>query len=144
MYGGFICNLVVICSSFDLRFGISIVVFLWCIHNIRTAGVSMRGSLFSSGGMVGSVYIMVLGGKCMMTCVSLDVVLYGASFVVHSSFGMTRIVIVSWFSFAARWAQCMAFCVFSLLCGWVYLFFSHLCLKAVPLDPNMESLWKGE
>jgi hypothetical protein len=28
MYGGFICSLVVICSNFDSRFGISIVVFL--------------------------------------------------------------------------------------------------------------------
>jgi hypothetical protein len=28
MYGGFICNLLVICSSFDSRFGVSIVVFL--------------------------------------------------------------------------------------------------------------------
>jgi hypothetical protein len=78
----------------------------------------MRGSLFSSGGMVGSVYIMVLGGKCMMTCVSSSIVLYGASFVVHSSSGMVRIVIVSWFSFAVRRAQCMDFCMFSLLYGW--------------------------
>jgi hypothetical protein len=28
MYEGFICNLLVVCSNFDLRFGISIVVFL--------------------------------------------------------------------------------------------------------------------
>jgi hypothetical protein len=38
----------------------------------------------------------------------------------------------------------MAFCIFSLLCGWAYPLPSHLCLKAVPLDPNMESLWNGE
>jgi hypothetical protein len=62
----------------------------------------MRGSLFSLGGMVGSVYIMVSGGKCIMTCVSSNIDLYGVSFVVHSSSGMVRIVIVSWFSFAAR------------------------------------------
>jgi hypothetical protein len=102
MYGGIICNLLVICSSFDSRFGVSIVVFLWCMHNIRTASVSMRGSLFSSGGMVGSVYLMVSGRKCMMTCVSSNIVFCGVSFVVHSSSGMVRIVIVSWFSFAAR------------------------------------------
>jgi hypothetical protein len=78
------------------------VVFLWCMHNIHTTSVSMRGSLFSSGGMVGSVYIMVSGGKCTVTCVSSNIVLYGASFVVHSSPGMVRIVIVFWFSFAAR------------------------------------------
>jgi hypothetical protein len=27
-YGGFICKLLVVCSNFDSRFGISIVVFL--------------------------------------------------------------------------------------------------------------------
>jgi hypothetical protein len=144
MYGGFICNLVVICNNFESRFGISIVVFLWCMHNIRTASVSARGSLFSSGDMVGSVYIMVSGGKCMMTCVSSNIVLYGVSFVVHSSSSMVRMVIVSWCSFAARRAQCMAFCMFSLLCRWAYPLSVHLCLKAVPLDPNMESLWNGE
>jgi hypothetical protein len=61
--GEFIRSLVVICSGFGLRFSIFIVVFLWCMHNIRTASGSMRGSLFSLGGMVGSVYIMVSGGK---------------------------------------------------------------------------------
>jgi hypothetical protein len=65
------------------------------MHNIHIASVSMRGSLFSSGGMVGSVYIMELGGKYTMTCVSSNTVLYGVSFVVHSSSGMVRIVIVS-------------------------------------------------
>jgi hypothetical protein len=65
------------------------------MHSIRIASVSMRGSLFSSGGMVGYEYIMVLGGKCMMTCVSSNIVLYGVSFVVHSSSRMVRIVIVS-------------------------------------------------
>jgi hypothetical protein len=38
----------------------------------------------------------------MMKCVSLNMVLYGVSFVVHSSSGMVRMVIGSWFSFAAR------------------------------------------
>jgi hypothetical protein len=112
MYGGFIRSLVVTCSIFNSRFGIFIVVFLWCMHIIRIASGSMRGSLFSSGGMVGSLYIMVSGGKCMMTCVSSNIVLYGVSFVVHSSSGMVRIVIVSWFSFAARRAQWMAFVYF--------------------------------
>jgi hypothetical protein len=138
--GEFICSLVVVCSIFGTRFGIFILVFLWCMHNICIASGSMRGSLFSSGGMVGSVYVMVSGGKCMMTCVSSNIVLCGASFVVHSSSGMVRMVIVAWFSLAARWAQCMAFCKFSLLCGRAYPFPSHSCLKAVPLDPNIESL----
>jgi hypothetical protein len=56
--------------------------------------VSLRGSLLSSGGMVGSLYVMVLGRKWMLTCVSSNLVLYGVSFVVHSSSGMVRIVIV--------------------------------------------------
>jgi hypothetical protein len=113
------------------------------MHSIRIASVSMRGSLFSLGGMVGSLYIMESGGKCTMTCVSSNIVLYGVSFVVHSSSSMVRIVIVSWFSFAARRAQCMAFYIFSLLCRWAYPLSRHLCVKAIPLDPNMESLWNG-
>ena len=114
------------------------------MHNIRVASVLMRGSLFSLGGMVDSVYVMESGGKYIMTSVSSNVVLYGVSFVVHSSCGIVRIVIVSWFSFATRRAQCMAFCIFSLLCGWPYPLSCHLCIKVGPLDPNMESLWNGE
>jgi hypothetical protein len=87
---------------------------------------------------------MVSGEKCMVTCLSSNVVLYGASFVVHSSSGMVKIVIVFWFSFAVRRAQCMAFCMFSLSWGWAYLLLSHLCLKAIPLDPNIEFLGNGE
>jgi hypothetical protein len=102
------------------------------MHIICTTSVSMRGSLFSLGGIVGSVYIMVSGGKCMMMCVSSNMVLYGVSFVVHSSSGMVSIVIVSWFSFATRRAQCMAFCMFSLLCGWAYPLLIYLCVKAMP------------
>jgi hypothetical protein len=48
------------------------------------ANVSMRGSLLSSGGMVGSSYVMVFGEKWMLTCVSSNLVLYGVSFVVHA------------------------------------------------------------
>jgi hypothetical protein len=65
------------------------------MHSIRTASVLMRGSLFSSGGMVGSEYIMVSSGKCMKTCVSSNEVLYGVLFVVQFSSSLVRIVIVS-------------------------------------------------
>jgi hypothetical protein len=58
------------------------------------------------------VYFMLSGMKCMMTCVSSNEVLYGVSFVVHSSSGMVRMVIVFWSSFAARCAQWMAFVYF--------------------------------
>jgi hypothetical protein len=63
----------------------------------------------------------------MLTCVSSNLVLYGVSFVVHSLSGMVRIVIVFGFSCAASRTQCMALCVFSLLCGWAYPIFFHLC-----------------
>jgi hypothetical protein len=56
--------------------------------------VSLRGSLLSSGGMVGSLYVIVHGGKWMLTCVSSKLVLYGVSFVVHSSSGMVSMIIV--------------------------------------------------
>ena len=65
------------------------------MHNIRSTSVSMLGSLFSSGGMVGFVYVMELGRKYIMTCVCSNIVLYGVSFVVHSSSSIVRIVIVS-------------------------------------------------
>jgi hypothetical protein len=44
--------------------------------------------------MVGSLYVMVSSGKWMLTCVSSSLVLYGVSFVGHSSSGMVKIVIV--------------------------------------------------
>jgi hypothetical protein len=95
MYGGLICRFVVICNSFVSRSSMSISVFLWWIHNIMMASGSMRGFLFSSGGMVGSVYVMVSGAKCLLAFVSSNLVLYGVSFVVHSSSRIVRIVIVS-------------------------------------------------
>ena len=73
----------------------------------------MHGSLFSTRGIIGSVYIMLSGVKSMMTCVSSNILFYGVSFVVHSSFGMVRIVIVSGF-----------FCgKASLVYGFLYVFF---------------------
>jgi hypothetical protein len=41
MYRGFIFILLVLCSNSDLRFGMFSVVFLWCIHSICTASVSI-------------------------------------------------------------------------------------------------------
>jgi hypothetical protein len=64
------------------------------MQSILIGSVSLRGSLLSSGGMVGSLYVMVPGRKWMLTCVSSNLVLYGVSFVVHSLSGMVRIVIV--------------------------------------------------
>jgi hypothetical protein len=64
------------------------------MQSILIDNVSLRGSLLSSGGMVGSLYVMVSSGKWMLTCVSSSLVLYGVSFVGHSSSGMVKIVIV--------------------------------------------------
>ena len=110
------------------------------MHKMRSASGSRHGSLLNSGGMVGSVYVMESGRKCIMTWMSSNIVLYGVLFIVHSSSDIVKMVIVSWFFCAAKWVQCMAFCMFSLLCGWAYLLFIHLHEKAVPLDPNIESL----
>ena len=63
--------------------------------------------------------------------------------IVHSSSGIVRMVSISWSSCVARQGQCMACCMFSLLCGWAYPLSFHLCEKAAPLDPNIESLWNG-
>ena len=64
------------------------------MQSILMDDVSLRGSLLSSGGMVGFLYVMVSGGKWMLTCVPSNLVLYGVSFVVHSSSGMANMVIV--------------------------------------------------
>jgi hypothetical protein len=94
MYMGFIFRFAVICSNFVSRSAMFISVFWWCMHTILIASGSLRGSLSSSGGMVGSLYIMAFVGKCMLTCVSSNLVLYGVSFVVHSSSSMVSMVIV--------------------------------------------------
>jgi hypothetical protein len=64
------------------------------MQSILMDNVSLRGSLLSSGGMVGSSYVMVSGGKWMLTCVLSNLVSYGVSFVVHSLSGMVSMVIV--------------------------------------------------
>jgi hypothetical protein len=64
------------------------------MQSIWMGSVSMRGSVLSSRDMVGLLYVMVSSGKWMLTCVSSNSVLYGMSFVVHSSSGIVRIVIV--------------------------------------------------
>ena len=48
----------------------SMGVVLWCIHSILASRLSTRGSICSSGGIVGSSYVMVYALKCVMTCES--------------------------------------------------------------------------
>ena len=64
------------------------------MESILINSISLRGSLLSLGGMVGFMYVMVRGRKCMLTCISSNLVLYGVSFIVHSLLRMVRIVIV--------------------------------------------------
>ena len=61
------------------------------MHNMHSARVLIRGSLFSLGEIVGSMYVMESGRKYIMTWVSSNIVLYGVSFIVHSSLGIVRI-----------------------------------------------------
>ena len=43
---------------------------LWCMHNTWMSQLSILGSIRSSGGIVGSSYVMVSALKCVMTCES--------------------------------------------------------------------------
>ena len=45
-------------------------VVLWCVHNTRISRLSIRGLIRTSGGIVGSSYIMVSALKCVMMCES--------------------------------------------------------------------------
>jgi hypothetical protein len=76
-YGIGIWSSIAICSIFVWKFGILIMWFLWCIHNILKAEGLMWGSFFNSGEIVGSIYIIVSGGKCIITCMSSNCVKYG-------------------------------------------------------------------
>ena len=63
-----ICRVLPIMSMFrGYPLGPSAVV-LWCIHSTRMSRLSVRGSIRSSSGIVGSSYIMVSALKCVMTC----------------------------------------------------------------------------
>ena len=72
--GAVVLNIVGICKDlpiFYIRctyFVGPVDVVLWCIYNILTSRLSVRGSICSSGGIVGSSYIMVSALKCVMTC----------------------------------------------------------------------------
>lgn len=45
-------------------------VGLWCMHKIVVSRLSVRDSVCSSGGIVGSSYVMVSALKWVMTCES--------------------------------------------------------------------------
>jgi hypothetical protein len=47
-------------------------------------------------------------------------------------------------SLVARHAQCMVYCVESLVGGCVYPRLDHLCWKAAPPDPKMTSFGNGD
>ena len=79
------------------------------MHNICSVESSFLGIL-SSGGIVGSSYVMVSATKWAMMCVSGDGLESGLGFWYQLVSGEMSIVIVLGSFLAARRAQCMACC----------------------------------
>ena len=72
---------------------------------------SIRG-LFSSRGIVGSLYVIVSASMCAITCVSGKGPMCGVWFWYHLLSGMVNIVIVLGSFLATSLAQCMAISAF--------------------------------
>ena len=74
--GAVVLNIVGICRDSPIVFMrhaylvVPMDVVLWCIHSILMSRLSIRGSICSSGSIVGSSYVMVSALKCKMTCES--------------------------------------------------------------------------
>ena len=86
------------CKSFKvfvkvfIRSNVPILILRWCILSIR--------GLFNFGGMVGSSYISVFAGMCMITWISGKGLMRGVKFWYQLLFGIVRMVMV-WGSFFA-------------------------------------------
>ena len=65
-----ICNVVARMSMWRAQSRIAGGEVLWCMHNTCTSQLSIRGLIRSSGGIVGSSYVMVSALKWVMTCES--------------------------------------------------------------------------
>ena len=120
-----------------------ILLFWWCTHNICSVESSFLGVL-SSGGIVGSSYVIVSAANWAMTCVSGNGPEYGLGFWYQLVSGEISIVMVCESFSAARRAQCMACCKSIELWGWAYPTPFHLWSNAFPRDPNILSRVKGE
>jgi hypothetical protein len=103
--------------------------------------LSIRGSIRSSDGIVGSSYVIIYALKCVMMCESRKRPSWGWMLWYQLGSVVMIIVVVSGLSFAASLAQCMACWMSFSVCGWAYPFLVHLCWNAVPIDPNTY-LWE--
>ena len=97
-------------------------VVLWCMHSTRMSRLSIRGSIRSSGGIVGSSYKMVSALKYVMTCDSRKIPswklrLFGSIVI--------SIVIVYGLFLAASLAQWRVCWVSFFVRGWAYSFLVH-------------------
>ena len=124
--GAVVLNIVGICKDLPIMFMRHAYhvgprdVILWCIHNILMSRLYVRGSICSSGGIVGSSYVMVSTLKCVMTCESGKGFLWGLRFCYQFGSVVISIVIVSrlfWAASLAKWRVCSV--SFS-ICGWAY------------------------
>ena len=119
-------------------------VVLWCMHSIGIERLFVLGSILNSGGIVGSLYIMVSVLKCAMMCESGNGQSWGLRLWYQFGSIVTSIVLVCGLFLAtslAQWRVCWA--SFS-VCGWAYPFPFHLCWNAIPFDPNALSQGNGE
>ena len=101
------------------------LILRWCIHRIYMVEGSMCG-LFSSSSMVGSLYISMYAGMCMITWISEKRPMKGVKFWYQLLSGMVSMVMV-WGSFlAASVVQCIVFWASVSLCEWTYPIPFHL------------------
>ena len=118
-------------------------LFWWWIQNIRSVDISFL-VILSSGGIVGSSYMMVSAAKWAMMCVSGNGPVYEFRLWYHSvSLAISKVIVFGSF-LAAMWPQCMACCKSVMLWGWAKPIPVHFWSNAFPRDPNILSLENGE
>ena len=118
-------------------------LFWWCIQSIRSVESSFLGML-SSGGIVGSSYVIVSATKWAIICVSGNGPECGFQFWYQFVSGEMSIVMVLGSFLAARRAQCMTCSKCVALLGWTYHIPFHLWSKAFLKDSNILSRKNGE
>ena len=113
------------------------------MHSIFSVESSFLGVL-SSGGIVGSSYVMVSAAKWAMICVFGNGSKCGLKFWYQPISGEMSIATVLGFFLAATRALCIPCYKSVALWGWAYPIPCHLWSKAFPTDPNILSLGNGE
>src|ERR1700738_1888747 len=104
-------------------------LFWWCMQNICSVESSFLGIL-SSGGIVGSSYVIVSTSKFCIVCVFGNGPEYGLKFWYQFVSGEMIIVMLFGSSLAARRAQCVACSRSVALLGWAKPVPFHLWSKA--------------